>query len=286
MTPISTVQSEAPAPSESSDAALLDAARAGDAEALENLLGRHQARIYRFGMKMCRHPDDASDVLQETLLAMARSVRDFRGASSISTWLYTIARSFCLKKRRRSKFAPIAEESLDDRPVHDLPDPARGPEEQVGGREIDAAIGRAVDSLDPIYREALLLRDVEGLSAPEVAEVLGIRVGAVKSRLHRARLLVRQRLASVLGRALPPGDLPDEPCPDLPLVFSRHLEGDLGAAQCAQMQTHLDGCPRCRVACASLRRTLEVCRNTPAPRVPAPVQEAVRDALRRMLGHA
>src|SRR5689334_24944270 len=99
--------------SSAEDHDLLERARAGDREALETLLQRHQAQVYRFGMKICRDPEDAKDVLQDTLLAMARSVRDFRGASSISTWLYTIARSFCLKKRRRSKFAPDEERSLD-----------------------------------------------------------------------------------------------------------------------------------------------------------------------------
>src|SRR5678816_3525812 len=95
------------------DQVLLDRARSGDAVALEQLLERHQAQVYRFGMKMCRDPKDAKDVMQDTLLSMARGVRDFRGASSISTWLYTIARSFCIKKRRRSKFAPDDERSLD-----------------------------------------------------------------------------------------------------------------------------------------------------------------------------
>src|SRR5512143_3531332 len=92
------------------DRTLLERARAGDHRALESLLERHQAQVYRFGMKMCRDPEDAKDVLQDTLLAMARGVKDFRGASSVSTWLYTIARSFCIKKRRRSKFAPDQEE--------------------------------------------------------------------------------------------------------------------------------------------------------------------------------
>ena len=95
------------------DRELLVQARAGDAQALEQLLERHQAQVYRFGLKMCRDPEDAKDVLQDTLLAMARGVRDFRGASSISTWLYAIARSHCIKKRRKSKFAPEEERSLD-----------------------------------------------------------------------------------------------------------------------------------------------------------------------------
>lgn len=89
-----------------SDAELVSAAQRGDRLAMGRLLERHQAKVYRFGMRMCRGEDDAKDVLQETLLAAARTLPDFRGASSLSTWLYTIARSFCIKQRRRSKFAP------------------------------------------------------------------------------------------------------------------------------------------------------------------------------------
>src|SRR6476619_4480129 len=96
-----------------SDAELIEALRSGDEKALAALLARHAPAIYRFGLRMCRDPEDARDVVQDTLLAAARGVRDFRGASSLSTWLYTIARSFCLKKHRRSKFAPEPERSLD-----------------------------------------------------------------------------------------------------------------------------------------------------------------------------
>src|SRR6478735_3258483 len=100
-----------------STSALLERSRQGDNKALEELLSRHQAQVYRFGMKMCRNPEDAQDVLQETLLAMARSVRDFKGASSVSTWLYKIARSFCIKKRRKRKAAPSVIASLETEAV-------------------------------------------------------------------------------------------------------------------------------------------------------------------------
>ena len=89
------------------DEDLLAAARAGDRAALERLLTAQQKRVFRFGLKMCGTEEDAKDVLQETLLAAARGIRDFRGASSVSTWLYTIARSFCIKRRRRGKHAGI-----------------------------------------------------------------------------------------------------------------------------------------------------------------------------------
>jgi RNA polymerase sigma-70 factor (ECF subfamily) len=168
---------------EATDQHLLEAARSGDRRALDVLLTRHQPRVYRFGLKMCRDPEDAKDILQETLLAVARGVKDFRGASSVSTWLYTIARSFCIKKRRRSKFAPEAEESLDavgpGEEARQLPDPTRPPDESLAGRQVEVALESAIGSLDPMYREVLVLRDVEGLTAPEVAEVMGLSVEAV-----------------------------------------------------------------------------------------------------------
>ena len=183
----------------SADARLLAAARAGDRHALDVLLQRNQSRVFRFGMKMCRDPEDAKDVLQDTLLAMARGVRQFRGASSLSAWLFTVARSLCIKKRRRSKFAPQREHSLDGQATpqaKELPAPARDPDEALAGKQLEQSLDLAIQALEPKYREALLLRDVEGLSAPEVAEVLGVSVQAVKSRLHRARLAVRERLGA------------------------------------------------------------------------------------------
>src|SRR5689334_11245834 len=217
--------------SSAEDHDLLERARAGDRVALEKLLERHQAQVYRFGMKMCRDPEDAKDVLQDTLLAMARGVRDFRGASSISTWLYTVARSFCIKKRRRSKFAPAEDRSLDTDvapEARSLADPAKSADEVLAGRRVEQALEQAIDALEPMYREVLILRDVEGLTAPEVAEVLGVSVQAVKSRLHRARLSVRAHVAPLLEI---PGDSSVAPgtCPDVLTLFSQHLEDEISA---------------------------------------------------------
>ncbi|MDW8280701.1 MAG: sigma-70 family RNA polymerase sigma factor [Myxococcales bacterium] len=269
-----------------SDEELLDRARAGDRQALGELMGRYQARVYRFGMKMCRDPEDAKDVLQETLLAMVKNVRDFRGASSISTWLYTIARSFCIKKRRRSKFASAEEHSLDAEVVpgaSGLQDQAKRPDEALADKQVEQAVEQAIAALDPMYREVLLLRDVEGLTAPEVAEVLGISTPAVKSRLHRARLSVREQVAPLLGL---PTEAPAAPgtCPDVLSLLSRHLEDEISPDVCAQMARHVEACPRCRSRCDSLQRTLALCRSLGSSvQVPASVQEAVRDAIRTSL---
>lgn len=269
----------------SSDEQLLASARAGDRAALEALLARHQAQVYRFGVKMCRDPEDAKDVLQDTLLAMARGVRDFRGASSISTWLYTIARSYCIKKRRRSKFAPEAERSLETDVTAEterLADPGAVADEALAGKQVERALEEAIGALDPTYREVLLLRDVEGLTAPEVAEVLGVSVQAVKSRLHRARLAVRDRVAPLLGTT--PAPAAPGICPDVSTLFSQHLEDEISADRCAEMERHLETCGRCRGACDSLKRTLALCRTTaPSVEVPAAVQASVKTALRTFL---
>jgi RNA polymerase sigma-70 factor (ECF subfamily) len=232
---------------------------------------------------MCGNADDASDVAQESLIAMARSLPQFRGEASVSSWLYTIARRFCIRKRRRGKFAPAVEESLDapgGNAIHQLADPAPGPERTAANRELGAVLGAAVDALEPGQREVLVLRDMEGLSAREVADVLGITVDAVKSRLHRARLAVRQRVAPLLGMEV---TSPTGICPDVLMLFSRHLEGDIAPALCAEMEAHLAACHRCRGACESLKRTLAVCRDLPAPRVPADVAASIRAAMRSLL---
>jgi RNA polymerase sigma-70 factor (ECF subfamily) len=266
---------------ESADDKILDAARRGDPDALDALLRRHQPQIYRFGMRMCRNEEDAKDVLQETLLAAARSLRGFRGSASLSTWLYSIARSFCIKKRRRSKLAPREEVSLDPKsPALTVPDPSPPLDETLAHREIERAVEAAIRALRPAYREVLLLRDVEGLTAPEVAEVLGIRIEAVKSRLHRARAAVREQLQPLLegGAAAPaPG------CPDVIARLSRYLEGEISREACADMEQHVESCPRCRRACDALRQALGVCRSLPAPEVPAEVQQTVRTGIRRLL---
>lgn len=266
------------------DSDLLDAARGGDRAALEALIGRHQAQVYRFGLKMCRDPEDAQDVLQDTLLALARGVRDFRGGSSISTWLYTVARSFCIKKRRRSKFAPT-ESSLEGAAAREaelLVAPTLGPEDSYASRQVEEALETAIRSLEPMYREVLLLRDVEGLTAPEVAEVVGISVQAVKSRLHRARLAVRDHLAPALG--VPQSGQPLGSCPDVLTMYSRHLEDPVSAEMCRLMEEHLQGCQRCQSSCDSLKRTLALCRTSgPRTEVPAAVQQAVKHALRDFL---
>ena len=264
---------------------LLEAARAGDADALETLLEQHEPRVYRFARRLCRHHEDAEDVLQESLLAAARGLPGFRGDSSLSTWLFTIARSHCIKKRRRSRFAPT-EVSLDAEAAdaaRQHPDPAPGPEETLHARRVEAALEEAIAGLDRKYREVFVLRDVEGLTAPEVATVTGLSIPAIKSRLHRARARVREEVAPLLMLAQPLASSSDRPCPDVVKLFSRHLEGDISPRTCARMEEHLAACPACRASCDALREVLQRCRTAPSPEVPPALQEKVRAAIRAVV---
>jgi RNA polymerase sigma-70 factor (ECF subfamily) len=269
---------------ELSDVELLEAARRGDDSALDALLARHQDRIFRFGMKLCGNREDAADVLQETLLAMARSVREFRAAASLSTWLYTIARNFCAKKRRRSKFAPRSTESFEtSAAVTDaIGDPRERPDDALATKETLAALERAIAALEPDSREVFVLRDVEGLSAKETARVTGLSLAAVKSRLHRARGRVRDQLARALGTEAVAAPHP-ETCPDILSLYSRYLEDEIDRRICAEMQAHLHSCPRCTQTCDSLKRMLALCRTTPSVELPKELQRSIRESLRQLL---
>jgi RNA polymerase sigma-70 factor, ECF subfamily len=272
-------------PAATTDAELLDRARSGSGEAVEALLQRHEAKVYRFARRLCRHREDAEDVLQESLLAAARGLPRFRGASSLGTWLYAIARSHCIKKRRKSVFAP-AEVSLDTEArvaAGGVPDPSRRPDEALEASRLEAALEREIARLDRPYREVLLLRDVEGLSSAEVARVTGLSVAAVKTRLHRARARLREALAPHMARR---GEAvaaqAAAPCPDIVRLFSRHLEGDVSAKTCASMEKHLANCPRCAGACDELKEVLRLCRTASEPAVPPEVQEKVRRAVHEL----
>jgi RNA polymerase sigma factor, sigma-70 family len=260
--------------------ALLLAARKGDRAALGDLLERQQQRVFAFGMKMCGDAEDAREVAQDTLLSMVRSVRDFRGEASLSTWLYTVARSFCIKKRRRSKGAPAQHEPLDAAAHEQASAPAPSPEQTLLGRETRDAVAAALDQLEPEAREVVILRDIEGLTALEVAKVTGLSVAAVKSRLHRARQSLRTQLSAVVGGS----EVPARPnCPDVLTMLSKKLEDEISPDLCAEMERHVDGCSHCKGLCDSLKRTLALCKSAPSPLVPQHVQESLRRAVQAAL---
>lgn len=183
-----------------SDQELVEQIKAGEKASLEALLGRYQDKVYRLALSFTKNPADAEEVLQDVFLTIYRKIASFEGRSAFSTWLYRITVNTALMKLRGR--GP-AQESIDEylpqftkdgrhaRMVVDFTD---GPEKLLLLKEREQILREAIEALPPDYKVVLVLRDLEGLSNEEVAEVVGASVLAVKARLHRARLALRGRL--------------------------------------------------------------------------------------------
>ena len=188
------------------EATLVADARAGNAEAFTALINQYDRNIYRLALNITRNQEDAEDVLQETFLKAYANLKHFQGNSRFYTWLVRIAVNESLMKLRKRRADRSV--SLDDPIVtddHDLlaqeiEDWGENPEERYAQRELQEILGEALAGLEPAFRTVVVLRDVEDLSSEETAAVLNLSVPAVKSRLLRGRLKLRQRLNKYFKR--------------------------------------------------------------------------------------
>ncbi len=184
------------------DESLVRRAKRGDSAAFGELMKRYQSRIYRLARRMTETDEDAEDVVQEAFVKAFRSLGGFQQRSRFSTWLYRITVNLALMKLRRRKPDLV---SLDQ-PIstsegivqRDLEDEGTNPLERLLERESAEVLDAAVEALPPTYRAVFILRHVEGLSTEETAKILGISVPAVKSRLHRTRLMLQEKLLDYL----------------------------------------------------------------------------------------
>lgn len=181
---------------------LIEKARAGDAGAFDKLIRRYEDRIFRLAKNVCSGlPAEAEDVYQETFLTAFKKLGAFRSDSGLGTWLYRIAANLCwmrFREKKREPFVPL----LDERKArggHDADIWSATPEEAAKKKELSAAVAKALGELPVDYRLVLTLRDIEGLSGEETARILKLSLPAVKSRLHRGRLFLRDRLGPHVG---------------------------------------------------------------------------------------
>ncbi len=184
-----------------SDSELVERVKAGDEAAFEALLERYQDRVYRLARGLTRDPRDAEEVVQEVFLTIYRKIHSFEGRAAFSTWLYRITMNVTLMMLRgRGPEDPGVVEALlpsftaEGRHAQMVHDWTKTPEEHLLQQEVREAVRRGIATLPAEYQAVLVLRDLEGLSNGEVAEVLGLTVLAVKARLHRARLALRALL--------------------------------------------------------------------------------------------
>jgi RNA polymerase sigma-70 factor (ECF subfamily) len=189
---------------------LVERLRGGDAGALEALMARYQGRIYRLALGITRSEPDAEEVVQDVFLSLFRKIDTFEGRSRLGTWIYRVATNAALIKRRgkRAEVEVAIEDYLPtfredghregDR-AYLLADWSQSPHDELLTVETRALVNRALGTLPDSYRTVLVLRDLEELSNEETAEVLGESIASVKSRLHRARMALREQLTRALA---------------------------------------------------------------------------------------
>lgn len=182
------------------DGALVARCAAGDRAAFDRLVERHGGALLRFAGRQCSSARDAEDALQDGLLAAWRGAGGFRGDAAVRTWLFQVVLHACRRRGRRRSGEPDHHTSMDE--AEHLASDVAGAEERVAARQQGRALELALEALPAEAREILLLRDVEGLSGAEAAEVLGLGLAAMKSRLHRARLELKERTEAILGHPL------------------------------------------------------------------------------------
>jgi len=260
----------------------------GDDQALERALALLQNTIFSFSMKVCGHREDAEDTMQEVLAKSVPQLPKFESPRALLVWLYKVAKTRCLMSRRKGKFAPAQELSLDalrpdrDELEHLGGDGGINPEMFAIRSEQASRLRDAIQRLPPQYRIVLVLRDMEGLTDEEVAEITGLRPVNIRVRLHRARLFVRKELMKTW--ALPPhgrrkrSSTAPEPlrpksCKAMFAELSNYLDAQLDDSLCAELEQHLAGCSPCKVFIATLEATIDQCRKAPAG-LPAPRKAA------------
>ncbi len=182
------------APIEATDDDLVERAKDGDREAMNDLLGRHYDRLYSICYRIAGDHADASDACQEALLAIVRGLDRFDGRSTFKTWSYRVASNACLDELRRKKRRPVA--VADSMVENRATEP--GVDQQVADR---VTVADALPALPEEFRVPVVLRDVAGFDYAEIAEVLGVPPGTVRSRIARGR----RRLSELVGNQVPPG---------------------------------------------------------------------------------
>jgi len=178
-----------------SETELARAVTAGEPEAFERFVEHFRSKIFHYSLLMCGRSEDAEEVAQETLLKAFQNFNQLREPEHVRSWIFRIAKNACLMQRRKSVFAPEHELSVEELPPgSEISDVARLPEEQLQSAEVRAVLHQVIAELPPPYRCVVLLRDIEQLSTEETAQILDLTVDAVKTRLHRARAAMREKL--------------------------------------------------------------------------------------------
>jgi RNA polymerase sigma-70 factor (ECF subfamily) len=252
-------------------------------EAIEEAIALLQNTVYSFSMKVCGHPEDAEDTMQEVLFRSLPHLAKIKEPNALAVWLYTVTRNRCWRMRRKSAGAPKQMLALDDLMPDDaelgrlLEDASQGPEDDALQAEQANLLHKAVLHIPPPLRMVLVLHDMEELDTDQVARILGLKTGTVRVRLHRARLLVRKQMARLLENiahqkrgakkstnARKPrnrdGNQRPAECRELFANLSEYMDGRIESPSCDQMRAHIEACPACVAFLRELRSAIDRCR--------------------------
>lgn len=242
--------------------------------AVELLVDRFGGPLYGLALRLCGTPEDAEDLAQEVFLQAFRKWDQFEGRSQPSTWLHTIATRACARRHRRRSGEPSHIDSLDQLwpdgtgPVPEVPDRGGGPLADALDRETRERVEGALAALPDLYRMPLILKDVMGLDLAAVGEILGIKPQTVKTRLHRARLQLRQVIEQALPRHPAPPEVDSTVCRDL--LMARMEAADRGVPFPVPCETLTE---RCAGLIQTLEASWDVCRQISREELPPEVRE-------------
>lgn len=245
--------------------------------AIPKLVEEHGGQLYRVALRFCGVPADAEDLVQQTFLQAFRKWHQYKGDAAPTTWLYTIAARQCERTRRRRSGEPTRLESLDDllpskeRRVVDLPDHDDGPLTTQIRREAAEVLERSIARLPTKLRMAVVLKDIVELPVADVAKILGLKVATVKTRVHRARLMLRRDLARTLPRKdAPPPNHAKQRCLDL--LRAKQDAMDNGVSLLLPQR---EVCDRCQALFATLDLGQSICRDLGQGSIPPRLRHAL-----------
>lgn len=265
-------------------------------DSLERALSLLQQTVFAFSMRVCGHREDAEDTMQDVLIKSISHLPKFANSKALVVWLYTVAKNQCLMSRRRSKFAPRQELSLEEL----MPDReeldrlgAVSAEHPVTGlmRAEDAdRVRRAILKVPPQYRLILVLHDMEELDTGQVARVTGLKPGTVRVRLHRARLFLRRELSqpsipAARKRGTPPPARTTD-CKRMFAALSDYVDGELPDSNCSDIRRHLADCAPCIAFLNDLNRAVSGVKQLPAPKPDPRVAAEIRKQLLPLMSAA
>lgn len=282
------------------DAQVLSRLHAGEEAALEEMVRVYQGPLYGFLLRRTGDPDQALDLVQETFLRALQGLSSFRGDASLKTWLHQIAMNLFLNEKRRPQMAALSPEELEEvqsgawsRLTGRIPDPEKMVSDQQEIDRLERAIGRMPDE----YQVVLLLRDQEGYTSEETAELVGISVGAVRSRLHRARVFVREELLEksaldgfkvLRGETMfhfikkilsaPRGE--KLTCRDVYPLVSEFIDDEVNPEMMEKIHSHRETCLPCRNFMESLENTTKLVQLCPALSIPEESANKMMESLR------